>query len=625
MKKFLIAVGLIVVLLIVAVLLLPFLVDLNTYKDQYQPMIEEALNRKITLNDLRLTILPRIGVRIAGFTVMDDPTFSRTPFASLDSLDIGVKLLPLLTGHVEVEEITLKEPVVSVIKNQHGVLNVSTIGKQSPPPSPESRQEAPPAPTVEGGPLRALAMLAVDRVALEHGRIIYRDQSTPKPGEYTVQDLNVLLQSVRLGHMPRLHVDAVVQPYNIPLTIEGVVGPLVETLDLKTIDLAIALGKTTATITGSAVGGHAALTVASPIINTAHLPVALPLAKPVEIRDLHVEAEADYPAKPNTPPLDAATVKVLRFAVILGNSTINVNGNILEGEARLMATSTTINTVDLPMILPLRKPVEVKDVKLSAGMKGQHAKVDNLSLNVFGGQLLSQAGLTLGSSSPLFDGKVNLQGVQLGPVVEALMETLTVSGTANAQMTLQGRGFSKMELMSGLEGNGSFTVKDGTIEGVNLIQEAVRLLNVAGITLDATKATVFSTIEGRFGIKHGTINVERFLMDSHDFQATGGGAIELDQTLNLKTKLSLAEALSKQIVTAAPALRMTMTGNRMTVPMLITGTAKAPVYALDAKAFAGKIQEQVREQVRGVADDLLKGKKPDLEKGKEALKNLFGR
>ncbi|MBA2251696.1 MAG: AsmA family protein [Nitrospirales bacterium] len=625
MKKFLITVGLIVVLLIVAVLLLPFLVDLNTYKDQYQPMIEEALNRKITLNDLRLTILPRIGVRIAGFTVMDDPTFSRTPFASLDSLDIGVKLLPLLTGHVEVEEITLKEPVVSVIKNQHGVLNVSTIGKQGPPPSPESRQEAPPAPTAEGGPLRALAMLAVDRVALEHGRIIYRDQSTPKPGEYTVQDLNVLLQSVRLGHMPRLHVDAVVQPYNIPLTIEGVVGPLVETLDLKTIDLAIALGKTTATITGSAVGGHAALTVASPIINTAHLPVALPLAKPVEIRDLHVEAEADYPAKPNTPPLDAATVKVLRFAVVLGNSIINVNGNILEGEARLMATSTTINTVDLPMILPLRKPVEVTDVKLSAGMKGQHAKVDNLSLNVFGGQLLSQAGLTLGSSSPLFDGKVNLQGVQLGPVVEALMETLTVSGTANAQMALQGRGFSKMELMSGLEGNGSFTVKDGTIEGVNLVQEAVRLLNVAGITLDATKATVFSTIEGRFGIKHGTINVERFLMDSHDFQATGGGAIELDQTLNLKTKLSLSEALSKQIVTATPALRMTMTGNRMTVPMLITGTAKAPVYALDAKAFAGKIQEQVREQVRGVADDLLKGKKPDLEKGKEALKNLFGR
>jgi hypothetical protein len=63
----------------------------------------------------------------------------------------------------------------------------------------------------------------------------------------------------------------------------------------------------------------------------------------------------------------------------------------------------------------------------------------------------------------------------------------------------------------------------------------------------------------------------------------------------------------------------------MTVPMLITGTAQSPVYALDTKALTGKVQEQVKEQVRGAVDDLLKGKKPDLEKGKAALKNLFGR
>ena len=94
MKKVVIGFCLIIALLIVAVLLLPFLIDLNNYKDRYQPMIEEALNRKIVLNDLRLTIIPRIGVRIDGFTVMDDPAFSQTPFASLTSLDIGIKLMP---------------------------------------------------------------------------------------------------------------------------------------------------------------------------------------------------------------------------------------------------------------------------------------------------------------------------------------------------------------------------------------------------------------------------------------------------------------------------------------------------------------------------------------------------
>jgi len=215
--------------------------------------------------------------------------------------------------------------------------------------------------------------------------------------------------------------------------------------------------------------------------------------------------------------------------------------------------------------------------------------------------------------------------MQVGPVAEALIDKLTVSGTANAHMTLQGRGFSKMDLMSGLEGNGSFAVKDGKIEGVNLLQEAVSLLKAAGIALDTTQATVFSTIEGNFGLKQGVIHVEHFLLDSHDFQATGTGAIGMDRTLNLNAKLSVSEALSKQIVTATPALRMAMTGSRMTVPMLITGTVQAPVYALDTKAFVGKVQEQVKEQARSAVDDLLKSKTPGLEKEKEALKNLFGR
>ncbi|HKN87313.1 MAG TPA: AsmA family protein, partial [Nitrospiraceae bacterium] len=229
MKKALVGFGIVIALLIVAVLLLPFLIDLNDYKDRYQPMIEDALNRKVVLDEVRLTIIPRIGVRIAGFTVMDDPAFSRTPFASLASLDIGIKLMPLLRGQVEAEEMTLKEPVTTVINNQHGTLNVSTIGQQSTPP-PEKPKEAPTAPPTAGGPLRALALLSVDRVALEHGRLAYQDQSKQQATDYTVQDLNVLLQSVRLGDMPHLHVDAIVQPYNIPLKIEGVVGPLVDTL-----------------------------------------------------------------------------------------------------------------------------------------------------------------------------------------------------------------------------------------------------------------------------------------------------------------------------------------------------------------------------------------------------------
>src|SRR5262245_2690059 len=79
MKKILIGLFIVIVLLIAGLLALPFLVDLASYQDQYKPLIERALNRKIELKGIRLTIWPRIGARVVGFTVMDDPSFSGSP------------------------------------------------------------------------------------------------------------------------------------------------------------------------------------------------------------------------------------------------------------------------------------------------------------------------------------------------------------------------------------------------------------------------------------------------------------------------------------------------------------------------------------------------------------------
>jgi AsmA protein len=161
--KILIGLGVLVIVVAAAIFSLPFLVDLNKYQDQYKPLLEEALNRKVQLQDIRLTIWPRIGARVAGFAVLDDQAFGATPFTSLTSLEIGVKLGPLLRGKVEVEEITLRDPVITVIKNKSGVLNVATIGRTGV-PTPETPSRAP-IPSTDG-PLKILALLAVDRVSI---------------------------------------------------------------------------------------------------------------------------------------------------------------------------------------------------------------------------------------------------------------------------------------------------------------------------------------------------------------------------------------------------------------------------------------------------------------------------
>lgn len=548
--KILIGVGVAVVLIIGAILSLPFLIDLKTYEGQYKPPIEEALNRKIQFQDIRLTIWPRIGARVEGFTVLDDPAFGSGPFASLASLDVAVLLTPLLSGKVEVDEITLRDPVITVIKNQKGVLNVSTVGRPGV-PLPETPSRAP-IPSTEG-PLKILGLLAVDHVSLVGGRITYRDLSAGQPTEYVLQDFGMDLTSVRLGETPHLHMDTLVQPFNLPVTLDGTFGPLKETTDLDALHFQVALGKTSLEISGKTVARNASLHVTSPVMNTANLPVAPPFQAPVEITHLDIAAE----------------------------------------------------------------------------VKNQDALIHNISFEIFGGQARAEGVVTSGSKAPPFNARTTLRSVQLGSALAALSAApVRISGIADADLQIQGQGFTMTDLTKALEGTGHVAVKDGRLEGVNLLQEAGAILRVAGISLGDAKATAFSTIEADLGIQQGVLNVQRLLIDSHDFQATGGGTIGFDQSLNLLVNLHLSQELSQRIAGASPMARLAMHEGRLKLPLKMTGTAQAPVYGLELKGVTGKVQEQMQKKVEEAVDGLLKGtiKPQDLEQqGKDLLKGLLER
>lgn len=548
--KIMIGIGVALVVLVGAVLLLPFIVDLNKYQDQYRPLIEDALNRKVTLEDIRLTIWPRLGARVAGFTVVEDPAFGTGAFASLSSVDVGVKLMPLLSGKVEVEEITLREPVITVLKNKNGVLNASTLGRKGV-AVPETPSRAPvPSPD---GPLKILALLAVDRVAIDGGKVTYRDVSQAQPVEYVLQDVEFLLQSVHLGQTPSLHLSTLVQPLNLPVSLDGTFGPLKETADLDAINLQLGLGKTAFAITGKTAGPLAALTVTAPVINTANL----------------------------------------------------------------------------PMTLPLKKPVEVKNLKLAVEAKGPELGLRDFSFDLFEGHVAAQGGLVSGGGAPPFNGTLAIQSLQLGPALAAVAETpVSVSGTAGADLSVKGQGFAMPDLTKALEGSGHVGVKDGKINGVNLLQEAVSVLKVAGVSVGDAKATAFSTIETDLAIKQGVVSLQNMLMDSHDFQATGGGTIGFDHALNMTVNLRLSEALSQQVAGSSPVARVAVKEGRLTLPLLIGGTLDAPSYGLDMKGLTGKVQEQIKQKAEEAIGGLLKGttKPKDLEReGKDLLKGLFGR
>ena len=131
----------------------------------------------------------------------------------------------------------------------------------------------------------------------------------------------------------------------------------------------------------------------------------------------------------------------LGLDVVMGNSTLNVKGTVAGGRAKINITSPTINTADVPVALPFKRPVDIKDLQIVAELKGQEARVNNLSFQLFGGHAKAQAGMTLDPAAPPFNGKVAVQSLQLGPTLAALgSDQFSISGTAGMDFAMGGRG-----------------------------------------------------------------------------------------------------------------------------------------------------------------------------------------
>lgn len=328
--------------------------------------------------------------------------------------------------------------------------------------------------------------------------------------------------------------------------------------------------------------------------------------------------------------MELADVTDLGLKIQTGGSGMEVKGTMLGGHAKIVMTSPSVNTADLPVDTGLKKPVELKNLEVNADLKGQDARLSNLSFQLFNGDAKAQGGMSLGSSSPPFNGQVLIRRIALRPVLEALSpeSKISMSGTAAADIAVAGRGFSLPDLTKALEGPGHVEIKEGKIEGVNLTGEAVALLKVAGISLDQARATAFSTLETDFMIKQGIVHIQRLLADSHDFQATGNGRVGFDQTLNLTVNLNLTQGISQKIAGSSPVAKVAMKEGRLRLPLVITGTLQNPSYGLDTKALTGKVQEQLQEKAKTAVEGLLQGttQPSDLKKeGKDLLKGLLGR
>ncbi len=110
--------------LVIAVCLIPVLIDPNDYKSDIASLIKDKTGRDVALEgDITVSVFPWTGIKTGKMVVSNSPGFQKTSFITVAKSDIKVKLLPLLSQKVEVNAIILEGLVLNLVKNKQGVKN----------------------------------------------------------------------------------------------------------------------------------------------------------------------------------------------------------------------------------------------------------------------------------------------------------------------------------------------------------------------------------------------------------------------------------------------------------------------------------------------------------------------
>src|SRR6185437_4751743 len=131
MKKALKWIGIIVAVLIVIVLVLPFLINVNAFRPRIESELTNALGRKVTVGNLSWSLWSG-SLAADNIAIADDPAFGNAPFVKADALNVGVNVIPLIMSKtLEIREITLTRPQVTLLRTPAGKWNFSTLGNQA--------------------------------------------------------------------------------------------------------------------------------------------------------------------------------------------------------------------------------------------------------------------------------------------------------------------------------------------------------------------------------------------------------------------------------------------------------------------------------------------------------------
>ncbi len=653
MKKFLITLLVLVVLVVGGLLAAPFLIPMDTYKQQVQAQVERATGRKLAIDGpFKLTLLPSLGVTMAEVRLADRPGAAEPDMVTLDTLEVALKPLPLLRGAVEIDRFVLRRPVIRLTVDQQGQPNWQfDAAGQSPSEAAE--------PAGKGGGGLPLTDLKLGDIRIEDGQLTYQDQATGRTEQLDAINLQVALPDLQSPLQATGAVTYKGKPIDLTVDlaapaqlIQGASSPLA----LKLAAAPVALDFTGELANGAQPGATGKVDLKVPAIRDLAAWLAEPIALEGEgLQRLAIAGQLAASAErvaftEATVALDAIEGRG-EVAAKLAGAKPKVTGQLAlgrvdlnpylpppaqaaaapaQGEGAAAASGWSDEPIALPLptdldvafeltvdSLQLRK-LQLERTKLGLNLEGGTLALALNEMALYGGRGSGVLTVSQAGGRPQIAQQFKLAGLQAQPFLAAAADFERLEGTVDAELDVTTSGASQRQLVEALGGTGRAMFKDGAITGINL---AAMVRNVGNAFLDPSageaRKTDFAELGGSFRITRGILSNQDMILQAPVLRVAGSGTVDLPaRRLDYRIEPKAAATLEGQGGAQDVA--------GLLVPVIIKGPWDQLSYAPDLSGVLdaalkdpaklkeqakqlGKTPEQVRQQLKQLEDQAKAG------------------
>lgn len=564
------------VLLIIAVVALPFFLPTSVYKEQIVEQVRLTTGRELKIDgDLKISVWPALGVEVNKVRFANAAGAQEPDMASMEQMIVGAELWPLLSGSLKVTEVRLVKPVINLEIDKQGRGNwlFEPVAAGTATTAAPSDGAAPPA---EAGDL------SFQDVELSDGTLTYRDARTG-----TSQRVDAINASVKLPSLDQAMV---------------FVGGLTWNKEAIKINTEVASPRALST------GGKSALKskVEGEVMNASFDGEIDAATSEIEgkvdfrttsARRLASWAGVELPkvrgfgAMTLTGAMSSSTNRIAFKNAKLSLDGMNGSGNLAldtgravpyvkgdltldrldlnpymgSGEAKAAAPSKNVSAwnttaIDFSALKSVDADFDFAVNALSVGglkigrsaldiaLAGGKLRANLKQLALYGGNGSGLISLNGAGAVPTFGLDLKVAGVQGEPFLTDAAGFTRLSGTGSIVAKIAGSGRSQQAWMRSLGGVASIKFEDGAIKGVNLAEIARTIQSVlTGSAVGGAAKTDFAELSGSFVINNGVAANKDLKLLNPFVRLNGAGIIDIgSQTLDYRVEPKAVSSIKGQ-------------------------------------------------------------------------------